>query len=189
MRGESRSGGAPHTGPVLAEGGAQLAQATGQGCVDVPQPGEGWVPRKERQDVRTSASPPQCSFLPPHPLSSRSREQESVFCFGINWAGCGKVGSRLPQLSGSASFLGWSTVVTELPLPHFAVPPPQLHLPPLVLALPHPLAQPGESLPWKDSQMGSILLFPGWVLEKHSGITDEEMKAEGGGQGLPGPSW
>lgn len=124
-------------------------------------------------------------FCPP---SSHGREQESVFCFGINWAGCGQVVSRLPQLRGSASFIGLSTVVTELPLPHFAVLPPQLHLPPLVLALPHPSAQPGESLPWKGSQMGSILLFPGWVLEKHPGITDEEMKAEGG-QGLPGASW
>lgn len=37
------------------------------------------------------------------PLPS-SREQTSVFCFGINWAGCGKRGSGLPRLSGAISF-------------------------------------------------------------------------------------
>lgn len=63
------------------------------------------------------------------PPTAGSRQ---VFCFGINWAGCGKIGSRLPKLSVPASFTGLSTMVTELPPPCPAVPSPQLHLPPLV---------------------------------------------------------
>lgn len=39
-------------------------QATGHGCVDVLQTGEGRVPREERQDARASASPPGHSFWP-----------------------------------------------------------------------------------------------------------------------------
>lgn len=46
----------------------------------------------------------------------------------------GKIGGRLPQPSGPLSFTVQSTVVTELPVPHPSVPPPQLHLPPLIPA-------------------------------------------------------
>lgn len=73
-------------------------------------------------------------------LLPSSREQASVFCFGINWAGCGKIGSRLPKLRGPAPFTGQRTVVTEQPPPQPAVPPLQLHLPPLVPASPPSLS-------------------------------------------------
>ena len=65
-RGEDRSWGSsfPQPGPVLAEGDAQLTQATGHGCVDVLQTGEGRVPREDRQHARASVSPPGHSFWP-----------------------------------------------------------------------------------------------------------------------------
>lgn len=55
-------------------------------------------------------------------------EQASVFCFGINSAGCGKTG-RQASRTGPAPFTGPPMVVTELPLLNPAVPLPQLSSP------------------------------------------------------------
>lgn len=111
-----------------------------------------------------------------------------MFCFGINRAGCGKIGSRFPKLSWPAPFTGLSIVVTELPPPWPAAPPPPLHLPPLAPGWPLSL-----SSAWRVLSMeGLTAWYPpphlaGWALEKLPGVTDEEPKADGG-LGLPGTS-
>lgn len=97
------------------------------------------------------------------PLSSYSRTKASVFCFGINWTGCAKIGGRLPQLRGSTLFIGRSTVVTELSLPN------------LLFLLHNSISFPW-SLPYSIPQLslegllcgrthrwGSVLLLPGWL--------------------------
>lgn len=106
-RGEDKSWGSsfPQSGPVLAEGGAQLTQATGHrpqamGVWMCCRWGKGGCPGR-RGSMPGHLSALQDTHFGPLPSS---REQTSVFCFGINWAGCGKIGGRLPKLSGACSF-------------------------------------------------------------------------------------
>lgn len=58
----------------------------------VLQTGKGGCPRRTGRMPRclsASGTP----ILAPHPPAG-SREQESLFCLGVNWAGCGKIGRQ-----------------------------------------------------------------------------------------------
>lgn len=66
----------------MAEGVVQLIQATGHGCVDVLQTGEGWVPKEERRGRMPGHLPaPQDTHFGPLPSG---REQ---VCFVLALTG------------------------------------------------------------------------------------------------------
>lgn len=114
-----------------------------------------------------------------------SREQESLFCLGINWTGCGKIGrqaGRLPKLK-RACFLHRAAhevdnAATFPPYCPYPTVPSFSFGPDLTLLFQLSLR---GSLSMEGPYTGSTLCFPGWALEKLSGTLVLRKLAEGEG--------
>lgn len=96
-------------------------------------------------------------------LLPSSREQASMFCFGINWAGCGKISNRLSKLSRACSLhrsahSGYRAATFPSCCPSQTTPTPS----PGLCLTPIPQLSLEGLLHGRGSQMGSIPCLPGW---------------------------